>query len=63
MGGSCKRCIIDNTSVILAFGSGVDVIFAPECVYFSRIFGFTFFAHAIGHSNRKGKKMKNHLII
>ena len=55
MGGSCKRCIIDNTSVILASGSGSDAIFAPEMVNLGRMFGFTFFAHAIGHSNRKGK--------
>jgi hypothetical protein len=55
MGGSCKRCIIDNTSVILASGSGSDAIFAPEMVNLARMFGFTFFAHAIGHSNRKGK--------
>lgn len=55
MGGSCKQCIIDNTSVILAFGSGSDAIFTPEMVNFGRIFGFSFFAHAIRHSNRKGK--------
>lgn len=55
MGGSCKRCVIDNTSVILATGSGADAIFTPELVNFGRIFGFTFFAHAIRHSNRKGK--------
>jgi len=55
MDGSCKRCVIDNTSVILANGCGADAIFAPEMVYFGRMFGFTFFAHAIRHSNRKGK--------
>jgi hypothetical protein len=55
MGGSCKRCVIDNTSVILATGSGANAIFSPEMINFSRIFGFTFFAHAILHSNRKGK--------
>ena len=46
MGGSCQRCVIDNTSVILASGSGADAIFTPECVNFGRLFGFTFFAHA-----------------
>jgi hypothetical protein len=45
MDGSCKRCVIDNTSVILASGS--DAIFSPEMVNFARMFGFTFFAHAI----------------
>jgi transposase len=55
MGGSCRRCVIDNTSVILASGSGADAIITPECANFGKIFGFTFFAHAIRHSNRKGK--------
>ncbi|OGT48078.1 MAG: hypothetical protein A3F17_06230 [Gammaproteobacteria bacterium RIFCSPHIGHO2_12_FULL_41_15] len=55
MGGSCQRCVIDNTSVILASGSGANAIFTPEMVNFGRMFGFTFFAHAILHSNRKGK--------
>lgn len=55
MGGSCRRCVVDNTSVILASGSGADAIFTPELVNFGKIFGFTFFAHAVGHSNRKGK--------
>lgn len=55
MGGSCQRCVIDNTSVILASGSGADAIFTPELMNFGKIFGFTFFAHAIRHSNRKGK--------
>lgn len=55
MGGSCKRCIIDNTSVILATGSGADAIFSPEMVNLGRLFGFSFFAHAINDSNRKGK--------
>jgi hypothetical protein len=55
MGGSCKRCIIDNTSVILATGSGADAIFSPEMINLGKVFGFSFFAHAINHSNRKGK--------
>jgi len=55
MDGSCQRCIVDNTTVFLASGSGCDAIFAPDCVNFGKIFGFTFFAHAIRHSNRKGK--------
>ncbi len=55
MGGSCRRCIIDNTSVILATGSGADAIFSPEMINLGKVFGFSFFAHAINHSNRKGK--------
>jgi hypothetical protein len=55
MGGSCQRCIIDNTSVILAAGAGANAVVAPEMLFFSRIFGFTFVAHAVGDANRKGK--------
>lgn len=55
MGGSCRQCIIDNTSVILAAGAGADAVIAPEMLFFSRVFGFTFVAHAVGDANRKGK--------
>jgi len=55
MQGSCQRCIIDNTSVILAAGAGANAVFAPEMLFLSRIFGFTFVAHAVGDANRKGK--------
>jgi DNA-binding transcriptional MerR regulator len=55
MQGSCQRCIIDNTSVILAAGAGANAVVAPEMLFLSRIFGFTFVAHAVGDANRKGK--------
>lgn len=55
MRGCCRRCVIDNTSVILAFGSGTDAVFSPEMKNFARMYGFTFFAHNIMDSNRKGK--------
>lgn len=55
MKGSCRRCIIDNTSVILAAGAGQYAIVAPEMLFFSRIFGFEFIAHAVNDPNRKGK--------
>lgn len=55
MQGSCRRCIVDNTSVILAAGAGAQAVIAPEMVFFSRFFGFEFVAHAVNHPNRKGK--------
>lgn len=55
MQGSCRRCIIDNTSVILAAGAGKYAVVAPEILFFSRMFGFEFIAHAVNHANRKGK--------
>lgn len=53
MQGSCRRCVVDNTSVILAAGSGKDAVIAPEMESFSRMFGFEFIAHRIGHADRK----------
>jgi transposase len=55
MKGSCQRCVIDNTSVILGAGAGAHAVVAPEMVFLSRVFGFTFIAHAVGDANRKGK--------
>ena len=53
MQGNAHRCVVDNTSVILAAGSGPDAVIAPEMVVFSRMFGFEFIAHRIGHADRK----------
>ncbi len=55
MQGSCQRCVIDNTSVILSAGSGPDAVIAPEMNTFCRMFGFEFIAHRINHADRKGK--------
>jgi len=57
--GSCQQCIIDNTSVILASGSGSDAVMTPEMLEFGRIFGFKFKAHAIGHADRKAFVERN----
>lgn len=53
MQGNCQRCVVDNTSVILAAGSGADAVIAPEMATFSRMFSFEFIAHRIGHADRK----------
>ena len=53
MQGNARRCVVDNTSVILAAGSGADAVIAPEMAVFSRMFGFDFIAHRIGHANQK----------
>lgn len=55
MGGSCQRCVIDNTSVILYAGSGSNAVVSPEMMTFSRMYGFEFMAHRINHADRKGK--------
>jgi transposase len=53
MEGSCRRCVIDNTHVVLSGGSGVDAVIAPEMALFARMFGFEFIAHRIGNPDRK----------
>jgi len=57
-GGTCPRCTIDNTSVLVASGSGPEAIIAPEMVAFGALFGVTFVPHAIGHCDRKGRVEK-----
>jgi hypothetical protein len=59
MAGACGRCIIDNTSVIVANGSGPDATIAPEMKVFGQIFGTQFIPHAVGDANRKGKVERN----
>jgi transposase len=53
--GSCPRCIIDNTSVVVVAGAGPDAVIAPEMAAFARALGFAFSAHHLGHSDRKGR--------
>jgi transposase len=53
--GAARRCVIDNTSVILAGGAGASARIAPEMAAFAAVFGFAFMAHAINHSDRKGR--------
>jgi transposase len=53
--GACPRCIVDNTHVVVASGSGPDAVIAPEMVAFGELFGTTFVPHAIRHSDRKGR--------
>ncbi len=55
MDGVCQRIVIDNTSVIVAHGSGPDAEMAPEMEALGRIFGTRFLAHRIGHADRKGR--------
>jgi transposase len=54
-GGTCRRCVIDNTSIAIACGSGSRAQMGPEVEAFEERFGFRFLAHEIMHSDRKGK--------
>jgi hypothetical protein len=55
MDGSAQRCLVDNTNVVVAAGSGAQAEIAPEMATFARIFGFEFRAHAIGDANRSAR--------
>mgnify|MGYP001221542222 CR=1 FL=1 len=55
IGASAARCVIDNTSVIVARGSGKLALMAPEMAAFSARFGFTFLAHELNDPDRKGR--------
>ncbi len=59
MDGVCPRCIIDNTSVLVAHGSGPEAQIAPEMERFGGIFGVTFVPHAVGDANRKARIERN----
>ncbi len=53
--GAAKRCVIDNSSVVIGHGTGKDAIAAPEMLALSRRFGFAFMAHELGDANRSAR--------
>jgi transposase len=55
LGGAARRCMLDNSTVIIGHGTGKDAVPAPEMKAFSDRFGFAFVAHAVGDANRSGK--------
>ena len=62
MDGVCPVCVIDNTSVLLAAGTGADAVIAPEMAAFARTLGerareggFRFRAHRVGNPDRKAR--------
>lgn len=54
-----RICVIDNTSVLVAAGSGAQAIIAPEMEAFGAIYGMRFVAHEIGHANRSALVERN----
>ena len=55
MQGSARRCVIDNTSVLVAGGSGPQADIAAEMVAFGRLYSFQFVPHRLGHPDRKAR--------
>jgi len=54
-GGAAAVCMIDNTHVVVAAGSGANMIAAPEMVAFAERYGFKFVAHEKGDANRSAR--------
>lgn len=50
--GVAEQCMLDNSHVVLAGGTGANAIVAPEMVAFAKRFDFTFVAHEKGDANR-----------
>jgi hypothetical protein len=53
--GAAATCMIDNSHVIVAAGTGATMIPAPEMAAFAERFGFTFVAHEKGDANRSAR--------
>jgi len=53
--GTCPRCTIDNTSVLLSAGSGPDATIAPEIAAFALAYGVTLRPHRVGDPDRKAR--------
>ena len=62
-GDAAETCIIDNTSLVVLYGSGANAVFHPEMLAFARQYGFHWKAHPIGLANRKAGKERNFLTL
>lgn len=54
-GGVAKRCMVDNTHVIVLRGSGQTMEPVPEMESFASRLGFSFVAHEKGDANRSAR--------
>jgi transposase len=54
-GGAASRCMIDNSTVIIAHGRGPDAVPAASMIALAERFGFRFEAHAVGDANRSAR--------
>jgi hypothetical protein len=55
LGGAAATCMIDNTHVVVAAGTGARMVPAPEMAAFADRFGFVFRAHEKGDANRSAR--------
>jgi transposase len=54
-GGTCRRCVIDNSHVVIACGTGSNAQVSSEMEAFEKRYGFRFLAHELGDADRSGK--------
>ena len=55
MGGAAERAMIDNSSVVIAHGTGKDAVPAPAMKALADRFGFDFAAHELGDADRSAR--------
>lgn len=53
--GAAALCVVDNTSVIIAHGTGKNAVCAPEMAALGDRFGFSWMAHELGDKNRSAR--------
>jgi len=53
--GAAATCMIDNSHVVVAAGTGARMVPAPEMAAFAERFGFVFRAHEKGDANRSAR--------
>ncbi len=53
--GAAATCMVDNSHLVVAAGTGANMIVAPEMAAFAQRYGFIFKAHALGHANRSAR--------
>lgn len=53
--GAAATCMVDNSHVVVAAGSGATMIPAAEMVAFAERYGFVFIAHEKGDANRSAR--------
>jgi len=57
--GAARRCMLDNSSIIIAHGTGRHAVAAPEMAALAADFGFQFVAHELGDANRSARVERN----
>jgi transposase len=62
-GYAAKLCIVDNSSLVVLYGSGENAVFHPEMLSFAKQYGFEWKAHRLRHANRKAGKERDFLTL